>query len=1291
LNNTRGVPVFEALFVGFAQRLCLVLFLGTSCQFEAALPAESLISCGPNLECPPRYRCISEVKECRLIEAAGDVPVLTMSLPNPARVRVGNMVGFEISSSLPLRQAPALLLRSGARSLSGPLPILCSAGFRQCTFSFTIEAALSDGFVFVLADAVSTSGASLVGAKLEGFEVDNQAPSVLRMDARIKGPVGCPLSRVSQVGPGAQHEFEFTVSEPLSQPPTVTAGNLVWDIVPQPSSGNVYVFHIDIPLGTPSQRLPAQVELVDQVGNRAQRELQPMFEIDSQPPAELVESDQEKLTYQRVPWGCAETNDETRYSVSGSPGLLQSGESLVYYESGAVGAEVLGQASAQSDGNIGRTIFSKADRAQIWALRYDGACNTGSKVPQLIRRGEWVATFGTPSGSPPNPNLCNLRSDSAQAANNLTPLVQRTDWSKRGQPAIVEQREQYQFNSLNELPKPAALEDRTLQAMAYDPLRRRLVVFGGQGRSGPLNDTWVLSALGWTQLTPPAGLSARDSATMAYDFGRGQLVLFGGKGLGNRRFSDTWVLGDSGWSELPTPASLPARFIHAMAYDFSRHQLVLYGGSGDSGPLSDTWVLGANTWTPLPTTLHPPARYNTTLTFDLFSKRLVLCGGYGDAPLSDTWVLSPTGWIQLPTPSGFIGRFFHAVAFDESRQRLVLFGGADATGRRDDTWILEAQGWVPLSTLTKPLSRSQHTLVFDRQLGHLVLFGGENAGISLNDTWVLQGTGWTQLAPQVGLVPRKGHSMAFDFNRQALVALGGESGPNVPLSAVQILKSGRWNPLDEPGAPAARAYHTMAYDENLQQMVMLAGSNLAGFLNDSWALRNNAWVPIATPNAFVPRQDHAMAYDRGRGHLVAFGGKSFGGTLNDTWTLESSGWAALPSSALPPTRFQHAMAYDGRLKRLVLFGGSSNANGTGWLNDTWTLEASGWTPLASTNTPPPRSNAAMTFDEKRGQMILFGGESPSGFLNDTWALGPSGWVEISSPATLAPRSCTALTYDETRGQLVLFGGCTSNMIFGDTWTLSSTGWMRLNIPSPAARFHHTLTYDAARRKLVLLGGVGFQGPLRDVWTLDLNGWHQELAPTEFRERFSHRAAFDTANHRLVAMGGLSRLNPPDFMNETWMINPSSVNGPANVFIFNIGQGLPASASVVSLTSTVSAAALGFVADGGVGALASEIAGARLDAWDWATGLSRPLAAHSVSPRTGDGGVKLASDGAPIAAQVADLTATLHTDAGWFDGFDNGLWRFQVSARGGAQNDARRFTPAELSVEYVEVKMNYVSP
>jgi hypothetical protein len=127
-----------------------------------------------------------------------------------------------------------------------------------------------------------------------------------------------------------------------------------------------------------------------------------------------------------------------------------------------------------------------------------------------------------------------------------------------------------------------APEARSGHAMAYDDARQTVVLFGGETVSdaGPpyFTDTWEFHAGTWKNVSPPPAASPppRVHHGMAYDPRRKRTVLYGGYTGGAGR-KDTWEWDGVAWEQM-TPADHPggdAGDINgAMAWDDARSQMV---------------------------------------------------------------------------------------------------------------------------------------------------------------------------------------------------------------------------------------------------------------------------------------------------------------------------------------------------------------------------------------------------------------------------------------------------------------------------------------------------------------------------------------------------------------------------------------------------------------------------------------------------------------------------------------------------------------------------------------------
>ena len=126
---------------------------------------------------------------------------------------------------------------------------------------------------------------------------------------------------------------------------------------------------------------------------------------------------------------------------------------------------------------------------------------------------------------------------------------------------------------------------------------------------------------------------------MAYDPVRQRVVLYGGSSIGGAGglLNDTWEWNGQGWARIPTPVTPPGLNGHAMAYDPSQGRVVLFGGTSNGGEVGGTWEYDGRSWSPRATANAPEPRSGAAMFFDPGRQVLMLYGGGGATRYSDTW------------------------------------------------------------------------------------------------------------------------------------------------------------------------------------------------------------------------------------------------------------------------------------------------------------------------------------------------------------------------------------------------------------------------------------------------------------------------------------------------------------------------------------------------------------------------------------------------------------------------------------------------------------------------------
>jgi hypothetical protein len=300
----------------------------------------------------------------------------------------------------------------------------------------------------------------------------------------------------------------------------------------------------------------------------------------------------------------------------------------------------------------------------------------------------------------------------------------------------------------------------------FDPVRNRMILFGGVAPGAVFqNDTWALSLSdppAWGELTPSGGPPPGRSLDSAiYDPVRDRMIIFGGAGANtglNHYLNDVWALDLSGtpqWTQILASGGPSSRGLHSAIYDPMNDRMLVYGGLDGFSSLGDLWALslsGTPAWAQLtPSGMGPSTRYAHRAIYDPILNSMMMFGGvlfttfptFSSTNLNDTWSLSLSGspaWSQVsppdPLPSARNGM---SMVYDSARDRVLVCGGADSTGALSDAWALSLSGspaWTQAAPAGDvPPARTEHAAVYEPSSDQMVIFGGFAGATHLSDTW----------------------------------------------------------------------------------------------------------------------------------------------------------------------------------------------------------------------------------------------------------------------------------------------------------------------------------------------------------------------------------------------------------------------------------------------------------------------------------------------------------------------------------------------------------------------------
>jgi hypothetical protein len=298
---------------------------------------------------------------------------------------------------------------------------------------------------------------------------------------------------------------------------------------------------------------------------------------------------------------------------------------------------------------------------------------------------------------------------------------------------------------------PAPLP-RSAGTAVFDPISRRLVIFGGESDQGLLNDVWAFDLLtrSWSELaTIGERPEPRLGANAVYDPNGHQMVIWAGQ-QGSRFFDDTWALDLQRleWRDLsPPPGQRPqARYGAGAIFDPLERAMVQFAGFTDlSQRFNDTQVfdLDSLVWEevgPRRDSARPVMRCLLTAALDAGARTMIVHGGQRTGPLDDTWAfdLGTREWTDLTPEARPAGRMLASSFFDRAR-RLLVFGGATDAGRVNETWAFDValRVWTRLEIPDPPPPReaAMSALVEDEE--RFLVFGGRGDG-RLDDLWELR-------------------------------------------------------------------------------------------------------------------------------------------------------------------------------------------------------------------------------------------------------------------------------------------------------------------------------------------------------------------------------------------------------------------------------------------------------------------------------------------------------------------------------------------------------------------------
>lgn len=248
-------------------------------------------------------------------------------------------------------------------------------------------------------------------------------------------------------------------------------------------------------------------------------------------------------------------------------------------------------------------------------------------------------------------------------------------------------------------------------AMAYDLAHKRTVLYGGMTNGNPVGHTWLWDGTTWTLAAPTMSPPPRMSTSLAYDPVRGRVVMFGGSDASATELADTWEWDGTTWAQMTSAATPDARYMHETAFDPIDSTTVVFGGALHGTAPNETPVWDGSAWSMVSPAANTPTPQDRTYPNMLWVPRrrsIILFSGQTDAgggsAQSDTWEWKNGTWTAIATTGttpAARGEAFPMLTPDGSLE--LAAGAAGFLTTLSDSWSLVWENASPKESCIVPI------------------------------------------------------------------------------------------------------------------------------------------------------------------------------------------------------------------------------------------------------------------------------------------------------------------------------------------------------------------------------------------------------------------------------------------------------------------------------------------------------------------------------------------------------------------------------------------------------------
>jgi hypothetical protein len=235
------------------------------------------------------------------------------------------------------------------------------------------------------------------------------------------------------------------------------------------------------------------------------------------------------------------------------------------------------------------------------------------------------------------------------------------------------------------------IEPRDDALLLPGPKEGALTLFGGRREGQAFDDVWVRESETWRRVEAEGGPGPIQHGAAALDPVRQRIVVFGGA-VGSTLGRKTHEWDGARWHEFEVEGPAP-RVGHGMAWSRQDGGVLLYGGFADEQRFRDLWRWDGASWKRLAE--NGPTYTEGPVVAQAERGLFVIGPGLDEPPPSTVAAWNWNGEAFVPAgaarPPLRIGA---AAVYDRARGVLVLWGGSSGAGEPDASlWEFDGREW----------------------------------------------------------------------------------------------------------------------------------------------------------------------------------------------------------------------------------------------------------------------------------------------------------------------------------------------------------------------------------------------------------------------------------------------------------------------------------------------------------------------------------------------------------------------------------------------------------------------